>query len=216
MQTTQKRCLLGLELLEKRLPQSTMVGLYPTTSSARHESPETAAHTIPPGNTLSILEGFVTAYPSVKGQPKYNPVYDLNHNGQIGQSDGRILLHSLPPLSPKIPITINVALAPADRVRGPVPTNLGGDTFSKNPVIVGHTTPGALIFTGTGTLDEKLRGPAFVANGQGEFALQIEVSSGLTELAFQAVDAYGQQTNLSFPILWLGFSEYEKTHPVND
>ena len=65
---------------------------------AQHESKRsTVQTTIPPGGTLTVLNEFTRYYPSVAGDPKYNPAFDLNHNGQIGQTDGRILLHSLPP-----------------------------------------------------------------------------------------------------------------------
>ena len=185
--------------------------------SAHHESKESAiATTIPPGSTLTVLNEFTKFYPSVAGEPNFNPAFDVNHNGQIGQSDGRILLHALPPLSPKIPLTLNVALAPPDQVHGHVPTNLGGVTYSQEPTVVGHTTPGALIFTGTGTLDLKLRGPAVVANAQGNFSIKVKMSDGINELDLQAVDPYGQQTLRGFPILWLGFAKYENEHPTND
>ena len=125
MSTTRTRRRLTLEVLEERLALSTTHGVHIATS-AQHESKESAiATTIPPGNTLTVLNEFTKYYPSVAGEPNYNPAFDLNHNGQIGQTDGRILLHSLPPLSPKIPLTLNVALAPQDQVHGHVPTNSG-------------------------------------------------------------------------------------------
>jgi hypothetical protein len=207
---------LNLEVLEQRLPLSAMHALHAVTTPAQRESKGSSAYTIQPGNTLTVLEGFVAAYPSMKGQAKYNPIYDVNHNGQVGQTDGRILLHSLPPLSPKIPLTLNLAIAPPDRTEGHVPTNLGGNTYSKYPTIVGHTTPGALIFTGAGTLDAKLRGPAIVANAKGNFSLNVNLTTGINEFDFQAVNAYGQQTRLDFPILWMGFAKYERSHPTND
>jgi hypothetical protein len=216
MATTRVRRWLTLELLEARLPLSTTHAVH-IAMSAQHESKESAiATTIPPGSTLTVLNEFTKYYPSVAGEPNYNPAFDLNHNGQIGQTDGRILLHSLPPLSPKIPLTLSVALAPPDQVHGHVPTNLGGVTYSQDPTVVGHTTPGALIFTGTGTLDLKLRGPAVVADAKGNFSIKVKMSDGLNELDLQAVDPYGQQTLRAFPILWLGFAKYESEHPKND
>jgi len=215
MSTTRMRRRLTLEVLEERLALSTTHGVHLATP-AQHESKDSvAATTIPPGDTLTVLNGFIKAYPSVAGEPNYNPAYDLNHNGQIGQTDGRILLHSLPPLSPKIPLTLNLTLAPQDQVHGHVPTNSGGDTYSKDPTVLGHTTPGALIFTGTGTLDLKLRGPAVVADAHGNFSLKVKLTDGINQFDFQAVDPYGQQTLRAFPILWLGFAKYENAHPTN-
>jgi hypothetical protein len=170
----------------------------------------------PAGNavdTLAILQAFVKAYGSHVGQPNYNPAFDLNHNGQIGQDDGRRLLHALPPLSPKIPISLNVTLAPQDKARGHIPTNLGGNTYSKEPTVLGHTTPGALIFTGTGTTDLKLRGPAVVADADGNFSIKVKLTDGINQFDLQAVDPYGQQTLRAFPIYWLGFARYESAHP---
>ena len=164
-------------------------------------------------NTLAILQAFVKAYGSHVGQPNYNPAFDLNHNDQIGQVDGRRLLHTLPPLSPRIPISLNVTLAPQDKARGHVPTNLGGVTYSKEPAVLGHTTPGALVFTGSGTLDLKLRGPAVVADARGNFSIKVDLTNGINQLNLQAVDPYGQQTLLAFPIYWLGFARYANAHP---
>ncbi len=216
MSTTRMRRRLILEALEERWALSTMHEVQHASTESEHESKGSAAYVIPPGDTLTVLNGFVAAYPSVKGQPKYNPIYDVNHNGQVGQTDGRILLHSLPPLSPKIPLTLNLAFAPEEKVQGHVPTNLGGTTYIKSPTIFGHTTPGALIFTGNGTLDAKLRGPAVVANAKGNFSLKVNLTTGINEYDFQAVDAYGQQTRLDFPIRWMGFAKYENAHPSND
>lgn len=165
-------------------------------------------------DTLAVLQAFTRAYPSRIGDPNYNPEFDLQHNGQVGQADGRLLLRSLPPLSPKIPLTLSVTLAPRDKVRGHVPvTNLGGVTYSKSPTVLGHTTPGALIFTGTGTLDLKLRGPAAVADAEGNFSIKVDLSDGINQFDLQVVDPYGRQTLRAFPIYWLNFANYQNAHP---
>jgi hypothetical protein len=216
MSTTRARRRLTLEVLEERWALSTVHGVHHTTPAQYESKRSVTAATIPPGSTLTVLNEFTKYYPSVAGEPKYNPAFDLNHNGQIGQTDGKILLHSLPPLSPKVPITLNVALAPPDQVQSDVPTNLGGVTYSKNPTVVGHTTPGSLVFTGTGTLDLKLRGPAVVANAKGDFSIKVKMSDGINQFDLQAVDPYGQQTLRAFPIRWLGFAKYASAHPRND
>ena len=164
--------------------------------------------------TLAVLEAFSRAYPSRFGDPKYNPAFDLNHNGRVGQDDGRLLLRSLAPLSPRVPLTLSVTLAPQDKARGPVPKNSGGVTHSKEPTVLGHTTPGALIFTGTGTVDLKLRGAAFVADANGNFSFKDDLSDGINQLDLQAVDSYGRQTLRAFPIYWLDFAKYENAHPA--
>ena len=75
-----------------------------------------------------------------------------------------------------------------------MPKNSGGVTHSKDPTVLGHTTPGASVFTGTGTLDLKLRGPAVVADANGNFSLKVDLTDGINQLDFQAVDPYGRQT----------------------
>jgi hypothetical protein len=173
----------------------------------------------PPGagtdqGTLAVLVSFSEAYLSHQGHPRYNPAFDLDHNGQIGQTDAKLLLRSLPPVGPKVPLTINVTLAPQDKARGHVPTNLGGVTHHRVPTVLGHTSPGALVFTGAGTIDAKLTGPVLVADRHGNFSMKLIQSDGINQLDFRAVDAYGQQTQLrAFPILWLNFSQYELAHP---
>jgi hypothetical protein len=173
----------------------------------------------PPGagtdqGTLAQLIAFSKSYGTRFGQKNYNPAFDFDHNGQIGQADAKILVRTLPAVGPKIPLVINVAVAPADRARGKVPTNLGGATHKKVVKIVGHTSPGALVFTGTGTTDARLTGPVIVADQDGNFSLTLDQSDGFNNLDFVAVDHYGQQSQFrAFPILWLNFAQYEAAHP---
>jgi hypothetical protein len=165
--------------------------------------------------TLSLLNGFTHAYLSHVGQPNYNPAFDLNHNGQIGQTDGRLLLRALPPVSPKVPLKLTLSLAPQDRARGPLPHNSGGITHSKEPTVLGHTTPGALVFSGTGTFDLNLHGPAVVADANGNFSYTINLTDGINQLNFQVVTPFGQQLLRAYPIYWLNFAQYEAAHPQN-
>ncbi len=200
-----KQCRPGLEGLEARLALSTM--------AASSVEAAAASTTTTSPNTVATLEAFTKAYESTYGQPNYNPVFDLNHNGQIGQDDGRLLLYSLPPLVPKIPLNVRLIVAPQDKAHGHTSTNLGGASVSKETTVLGHTTPGALIFTGNGTLDLKLRGPAAVADAQGNFSVKVSLSNGINQFDVQVVDHYGQQTLRAFPILWVGFGKYSAAHP---
>lgn len=173
-------------------------------------------NTVSQQNTYATLAEFTLHYPSLFGQPNYDPAFDLNHNGRVGQTDGKVLLRSLPPLSKKVPISINLWVAPQDRVNGHHPTNSGGVSHSRITTILGHTTPGALVFTGTGTEDFKLKGPAVVANAQGNFTYKFYLYGGINQLDFQAVDPYGQQITRSFPIYWTTYRAFAMKHPVND
>jgi hypothetical protein len=166
-------------------------------------------------NTYETLVAFTQAYPSTFGGPRYNPDFDLNHNGRVGQTDGKMLLKSLPPLSRKVPISLNLRIARRDRVNGHHPTNSGGVTHSRVPTVIGHTTPGAIIFTGTGTTDIKLKGPAYVADANGNFSFKIKLDAGINQLDLQAFDPYGQQKLRAFPIYWTTFRAYQMKHPRN-
>lgn len=205
---------LTLEVLEDRLALS---GVAARATAVVGVAPPSDVMPVPPApvnNTLVVLTAFSNAYLSHVGESNYNPAFDLNHNGQIGQTDGKLLLDSLPPLSPRIPLKLSVAIAPRDRVHGHHPTNSGGVTFSRIPTVIGHTTPGSLIFTGTGTLDLKIRRPVIVADANGNFAVKVRQSDGINQLNFLAVDAYGHQKLFAFPVLWLGFGKYEAAHPA--
>ena len=166
-------------------------------------------------NTYETLVEYTSHYGSLRGGPRYDATFDLNHNGRVGQTDGKILLRLLPPIGRKLPISLNLWLAPRDRINGHHPTNSGGVTALQSPTVVGHTSPGALVFVGTGTTDIKLQGPAYVADAQGNFSFQDNLDAGINQLDIQVVDRYGQQKLRSFPIYWTRFRAYEMRHPKN-
>jgi hypothetical protein len=207
MATIRPRYRLELEDLEERLTLSTVHPLQLSTPFQPAPMTSASAATVSSVDTIAVLDGFAKAYLTRVGDPNYNPAYDLDHNGQIGQGDGRLLLHLLPPVGPKIPLNLTVALSPQDKAKGHVPQNSGGVTHSQNPTVLGHTTPGALIFTGSGTLDLKLRGPVAVADAHGNFSMVDHLTSGINQLDLQAVDRYGHQTLRAFPIYWLDFGK---------
>ncbi|MDG3004762.1 hypothetical protein [Paludisphaera mucosa] len=205
---------LGLEALEaRRLPSSTRLVQGPRAAEVAPASPVAATTAFGSAGTLEVLQGFVAAYLSSAGGPRYDPAYDLNHNDQIGQDDGRILLRILPPISPRIPLNLQVKLAPEDQARGSLPSNSGGTTHSRTPTVVGRTTPGALVFSGVGATDLKLRGPAVVADEHGYFRYSTTLTDGINQLDFQVVDPFGRQVLRAFPIYWLDFAQYEAAHP---
>jgi hypothetical protein len=192
-----RRRRLTLEGLELRLALST------TTAAAATE-------------TIAQLQAFTQHYPSRVGNARYDPAFDLNHNGQIGQDDGKILLHRLAAVAPSMPLNITVSLAPRDQAHGPLPKNSGGVTHNRKVVVLGHTTPGALVFTGTGTIDVKLHGPAYVADANGFFQAPLTLKDGINQFDLLAVDRSGRQRLRAYPIYWLDFAAYEAAHPVND
>ncbi|MFO0892682.1 MAG: hypothetical protein U0790_26510 [Isosphaeraceae bacterium] len=172
---------------------------------------------IPPGSdTVAVLQQFTTHYLSRAGGPRYDPAFDLNHNGQIGQVDGKLLLRRLPPVGPPRPLDVRLAIAPEDQARAPLPQNSGGVTHHREPTVVGRTTPGALIFTGTGTIDARLHGPAYVADATGTFRVPLTLTDGINQFDVLAVDSRGHQRFRAYPIYWLDFAAYEAAHPRRD
>lgn len=166
-------------------------------------------------DTIAVLEQFTRHYPSRVGNPKYDPAFDLNHNGIIGQGDGKILLHRLPPVGAPRPLNVQATLAIADQARGQTPQISGGATHKRFPTVVVHTTPGALIFTGTGTIDVRLHGGAYVADQNGNARMTVEMKDGANQFDILAIDSRGHQRLRAFPILWLGFAAYQDAHPRN-
>lgn len=194
---------IGLETLEARLTMSASAAAAPLPGAAE---------------TIATLREFTRHYPTRSGEPNYDPAFDLNHNGLIGQGDGQLLLRALPPVAPRRPLRLAVILAPDSRARGSTPTNLGGVTQTGSPTILGRTSPGALIFTGTGTVDLRLTSPAYVADERGEFSVTLDLTdqahpSAISQFDLKVVDRYGQQTLRAFPIRWTGFARYWDAHP---
>jgi len=207
---------LGLEALEARLAMSSTRPLAAAVAPpfARPIARPPAVVSLPgAAETIARLREFTQHYPTRIGEPNYDPAFDLNHNGLIGQGDGKLLLRALPPVAPRRPLRLALILAPNSQAKGSVPTNLGGVTQLRTPTILGRTSPGALVFTGSGTVDLRLTGPALVADERGEFSMQLEQPDGLNQLNFEVVDRYGQHTLRAFPILWTRFGEYENAHP---
>ena len=116
---------------------------------------------------------FTQAYLTRVGDPSYNPALDLNHNGQIGQEDGRLLLHSLPPLSPKNPPHAQRDARAAGQGQGPRAPELGRGHAQQGSHGPGtHDAGGARSSPAPGRLDLKLRGPAIVADAHGNFSFK--------------------------------------------
>lgn len=157
-------------------------------------------------STVDALRKFTDSYISFAGGPRFNPVFDLNHNGMIGQDDGRILLRVLPAVAPPRPLNnLRLNLVVQDQARGSQPANSGGVTFNRQPTVIGRTVPGALIFSGTGETDLKLRGPAAVSDERGLFTFTPTLDAGINQFDVQVVDRYGHQLLRGFPIRWMGF-----------
>jgi hypothetical protein len=74
--------------------------------------------------SLDDLKAFTQANLTTSHDALYNPAADANRNGFIGREDGQFLLRNLRPLTPKIPLKVDLTLAPEDQVHAIV--ELGG------------------------------------------------------------------------------------------
>ena len=113
------------------------------------------------------LQAFAPSYMSQQGELTYNPAADFNLNGVINLYDAKALLDNMAPLTPDLPLTARLTLAPQDQIHYSGPNNLGKDTFQQVVTILGHTTPGSLVITDNntsrlpgGTQAYKFTGPA--------------------------------------------------------
>lgn len=148
------------------------------------------------------LQIFAAAYPSRVGDPNYNPAVDFNHNGQVGQDDGRLILRNMTPLAPKQPLKLEIhILVPQQAHGGHVPVNAkGGVAATADVTIVGHTVPGALILSDSKLGDYSFTGPAFVTDAHGNFSYQHHIGGPFENTDYLVLDAYGQQLIKDLPL----------------
>ena len=62
------------------------------------------------------LQAFAPTYMSQQGEPNYNPAAEFNLNGVINLYDAKALLHNMAPLTPDLPLTTRLTLAPQDQI----------------------------------------------------------------------------------------------------
>jgi hypothetical protein len=149
------------------------------------------------------LRLFQHAYLSTPADALYNPSADANKNGFVGHGDARFLLRNLPPVTPKTPLSVDLALAPGQYASGTAYENSGGITHLTRVTVVGHTTPGSIVFSDSGLGDYTFTGAAVLADEDGNFAANftLDPEDRLKNTEFLVIDPYGQQTIRAFPIL---------------
>lgn len=156
--------------------------------------------------TLADLQAFTRSYLTTSGDALYNPAADADHNGFIGHGDARLLLRNLTPLTPKVPLSIQLTLAPGDQAKAPHSQNSGGVTHKEKVTILGHTTPGSIVFADSGLGDYTFTGSALATDTNGNFSIKVTNKEGLNNFNFLAIDPYGQQVIRAFPIFWIDFA----------
>lgn len=152
---------------------------------------------------LADVQAFVLAFKSFAGDAFYKPSADADHNGFIGQGDARFLERNLTPLTPRMPLSIDLALAHGEEVRRVSTHVSGGETRNPDIMIVGKTTPGAIVFADDQLGNYTFSGAALATDAQGNFSFPFHLKDRLTNFEFLAIDPFGQQTVRAFPVIWL-------------
>ena len=152
---------------------------------------------------LGDLQAFASAFGTTRNDPLYKPSADANHNGFVGIGDAKFLERNLTPLTPKIPIKIDLHLAPGEQVLHAKEHNSGGETRVADITILGRTTPGAIVFTDSAAANYKFDGKALPTDAQGDFSFKTHLKDRLTNFEFLAIDPFGQQTIRAFPVRFL-------------
>jgi len=152
---------------------------------------------------LVDLDLFTPHYGSEIGQNGYTPAADFNHNGRIGQDDARFILRNMGPLSPKIPLKLDVRLAPGDEIRYDGTKVSGATTLKKHVTILGHTTPGSIVFMDASFGNYSFAGSAVATDAKGNFTLPVVNQKGFNNYIFLVLDPYNQQTVRVFSVFWV-------------
>lgn len=162
---------------------------------------------------LADLQAFAPTYMSRKGQPNYVAAADFNRNGIINLYDAKALLHNIAPLTPRVPLTERLSLAPADQVHYSASNISGAATMHRTVTILGRTTPGSLVIEDNhtsrlpgGIQAYKFTGPAHATDANGFFSLTSTNVEGLNNNDFLILDPFGQQVIRSFPIFWIPYA----------
>jgi len=152
---------------------------------------------------LVDLDLFVPHFSSKIGENRYTPAADFNHNGRIGQNDARFILRNMGPLSRKLPLQLDVRLAPGEEIRYDGTQISGATTLKKHITILGHTTPGSIVILDRGLGNYSFGGKAVATDANGNFALPVVNENGLNNYLFMIIDPFNQQTIRVFPVFWV-------------
>lgn len=159
------------------------------------------------------LQAFAPTYMARRGDAEYVPAADFNQNGIINLYDAKVLLHNMAPLTPRLPLTARLTLAPQDQIHYSGPTISGAATFHKVVTILGHTTPGSLVIEDNhtsrlpgGTQAYKFTGPAHATDASGFFSITATNTEGLNNNDFLILDPFGHQMIIDFPIFWIPYA----------
>jgi len=229
MNRRESRCRFEVESLEKRIALSIsapahVIGISSAVSRPnevgrmtmqKSAGPETSVSDVNRAGTVTLadLQAFAPSYMSRRGEPNYNPAADFNHNGVINLTDVAAWLRNLTPLTPRLPLTTRLTLAPQDQIHYSGPTISGAATFQKDITILCHTTPGSVVIEDNhtsrlpgGTQAYKFTGPAHATDANGFFSINARNTEGLNNNDFLILDPFGQRMIIDFPIFWIPYA----------
>jgi hypothetical protein len=152
--------------------------------------------------TYADLALFPKLFLSRVGDAVYNPAADSNLNGQIGIDDARAMVRNLNPGVPKGPLSVNLYLRTSEDVKQNIPSNSGGHTYYQNPTIMGHTTPGSMVFFDSSFGDYQFNGGAIPTDAQGDFHVSVKLTQGINNNDFLVISPFGQQRIQDYPIYY--------------
>jgi hypothetical protein len=206
----------GVERLDARVVMSATVTTTALPASFRPVPGSQSSANPDRSFTPADLQAYASAYLSVQGDPDFTPQYDFNGTGFIGQPDASPILRGLASITPDVPLTLSLKLAPGEQVPGHHPADSGGVTRDGTVTVVGKTTPNSIVFldgptTSThaqSTGNFKFEGGALATDSQGNFEYTVKlakVSRGGSILGanFLVRTPFDQQLIRSFPILRL-------------
>ena len=209
MPATHRRIRPVVEILDARLALSTVPaapthlipGEYPGANTDRPFTP-------------ADLATYASAYETYQGEATFLPQYDFNGTGFLGQNDATPILRGLAAITPKIPLKVELALAPGEQVQGHHPATSGGVTHDAVVTIVGKTTPNSIVFVDgtTGAAHNstiglfKFDSAAVATDAQGKFTFTVTLppdahSGSLGITSFLIRTPFNQQIIRTFPVL---------------
>lgn len=163
----------------------------------------------------SDLVSYSKSYLSFNGEPTFNPSFDFNGTGFIGQNDATPILRGLASITPNKPLRLQLGLAPGEAIIGHHPAVSGAATRLPSVTIVGKTTPNSIIFIDSLTNNRfgstgnfKFQGGAVASDTDGTFSITLPLTrlskNSLTNVTMLIRTPYNQQLIRAFPIFRVG------------
>jgi hypothetical protein len=101
---------------------------------------------------------------------------------------------------------VDLHLAPGEQILSPhgeglSVSNSGPITRKTDVTVLGHTTPGSIVFIDDKLGDYRFNGGVTYADAQGNFSVPFHLADQLTNTEYLIIDPYLQQTIRALPIM---------------